>query len=157
MTLEELKAEAKRQGYNLVKAYERKVPIEPCPICGKKPVKSKTLIPCQCYRYTLECGHEGKPFYIGDRQVHASACVNLYDIFKRVKMPKTIEISYYNPYAKPHLNQLIGQRRDEVITLDNGLTKVELDKMLREAWNKNVEDIKSRMEEFKNGRTDDDV
>ena len=35
MTFEELKAEAKKQGYNLVKIPER-ITLLPCPICGSK-------------------------------------------------------------------------------------------------------------------------
>lgn len=35
MTYEELKVEAERQGFNLVKKYERLIKLEPC-ICGSK-------------------------------------------------------------------------------------------------------------------------
>jgi hypothetical protein len=64
-------------------------------------------------------------------------------------MPKTIEISYFNPCADFH----DGFRyKTDVKTLDSAPTKVELDKMLREAWNKNVADIKSKMEGLKNDK-----
>lgn len=144
MTLEELKAEAKKQGYNLVKAYERKVPLLPCPICGGKPVRREKLIPYTCIMHTLECTHDFKPFHIGDKLVVASASVHLYDIFRNGKEgPKTIEVTYHNPYHNPKLvNEM-----NKVNTFEKGLTKVELDKMLREAWNENVEWIKSKMEE----------
>lgn len=36
MTFEELKAEADRQGYNLVKK-QKYISLKPCPVCGKKP------------------------------------------------------------------------------------------------------------------------
>lgn len=153
MTLEELKAEAKKQGYNLVKAYERKVPLLPCPICGGKPVRREKLIPCKCIMHTLECTHDFKPFHIGDKLVVASASVHLYDIFRSGKeKPKAIEVTYHNPYVNP----ILADKMHKVNTFDKGLTKVELDKMLREAWNENVEWIKSKMEELKNG-TDVDV
>ena len=37
MTFEELKAEADRQGYNLVKKYQPMPKLLKCPICGRKP------------------------------------------------------------------------------------------------------------------------
>lgn len=37
MTFEELKAEADRQGYNLVKKYQPMPKLFKCPICGRKP------------------------------------------------------------------------------------------------------------------------
>ena len=37
MTFEELKAEADRQGYNLVKKYQPMPKLLKCPLCGRKP------------------------------------------------------------------------------------------------------------------------
>lgn len=37
MTFEELKAEANRQGYNLVKKYQPMPKLLKCPLCGRKP------------------------------------------------------------------------------------------------------------------------
>lgn len=37
MTFEELQAEAKKMGYNIVEISEKKyIPLNPCPVCGKK-------------------------------------------------------------------------------------------------------------------------
>lgn len=53
MTLEELKAEAKRQGYSLIKK-QPYIATKKCPICGKKPgcwISGKGyLFECDCDR-----------------------------------------------------------------------------------------------------------
>lgn len=60
MTFEELKAEAKRQGYGLIKKRQY-IGLQKCPICGKKPqqwisgVTGKTRYKCECGDATEWC------------------------------------------------------------------------------------------------------
>ena len=59
MTFEELKAEAKRQGYNLVKK-PTYIPLKPC-VCGAKlSVKAKWTIYGNAYK-CIKCGLESTP------------------------------------------------------------------------------------------------
>ena len=44
MTLEELKAEAKRQGYNLIKIPPKMPKLKKCPICGRLPKVRQELV-----------------------------------------------------------------------------------------------------------------
>lgn len=68
MTLEELKEEAKRQGYGLhkIQAY---IGIVKCPACGKRP-KAKVSIGNQT-RYECECG-KSTGWYKSDKKARAA-------------------------------------------------------------------------------------
>lgn len=65
MTLDELRAEAAKLGYKLVKAQKQEyVKIGPCPVCGKK--RTSTWIsygnfPLVHHRRCSNCGFQGYP------------------------------------------------------------------------------------------------
>lgn len=59
MTFEELKAEAKRQGYNLVKK-QTYVPLRKCSCGAKYSVKARWTIYGNAY-YCIKCGLESYP------------------------------------------------------------------------------------------------
>ena len=59
MTLEELKAEAEKQGYNLIKK-----PLLKCPNCGKKPQPWKSAV---SNKTKYKCGCQSTDWIKGDR------------------------------------------------------------------------------------------
>ena len=59
MTFEEFKAEAKRQGYNLIKRYER-VPLKKCSCGASRSIRCFYSVYGDRYR-CIKCGLEGKP------------------------------------------------------------------------------------------------
>lgn len=62
MTVEELQAEAKKLGYKLVKITEQKyIPLEPCPVCGKKNTSVWYGTFGKMFRRCNGCDFEGNP------------------------------------------------------------------------------------------------
>ena len=92
MTLEELRTEAKRQGYNLVPIPKSKPKMLPCPVCGKSrrdyrngldicitqikdPDHSWKRMHCYKYGFCHKCGFKGPVIerLVGDRESDVQA------------------------------------------------------------------------------------